>query len=98
MHIIYLEKNILLENIINEINLINIDEDIEYLNRNDGILIKGTINIEGEYISLGVLKKFYDYLNVSILIPYENIITKFTLKSQLYKNIFLLPIYILLFF
>ena len=75
MHIIYLEKNILLDNIISEINLINIDEDIQYLHRNDGILIKGNINVEGEYLSLGVNKNFYDYLNVSILVPYENIIT-----------------------
>ena len=75
MHIIYLDKNILLDNIISEINLININEDIEYLHRNDGILIKGNINIEGDYLSLGINKSFYEYLNVSILVPYENIIT-----------------------
>jgi len=75
MHIVYLDKKITLENIINEINLINIDEDIKYLNRNDGILIKGFVNIECEYLSLGVIKHFMDKVDVALLIPYENIIT-----------------------
>lgn len=75
MHIIYIDKNIMLQNIINEINLINIDEDIQYLNRNDGVLIKGYINIECEYLSLGVIKSFIDKAEVAILIPYENVIT-----------------------
>lgn len=73
MHIEYIKKSIVLDNIINEINLINIEDNIQYLNRHDGILIKGYIDIECEYISLGVIKEFKDKANVSILVPYENI-------------------------
>ena len=75
MHIVYIDKKIILENIINEINLINIEDDIQYLNRNDGILIKGNIDIECEYLSLGVIKYFKDKVDVSILVPFENIIS-----------------------
>ena len=41
MHIIYLDKKITLDSIVSDINLINIDENINYLKRLDGILIKG---------------------------------------------------------
>ena len=75
MHIVYLDKQIILENIISDINIINIDESIEYLRRNDGVLIKGAINLDCEYLSLGVIKSFNDKVDVSMLIPYENIQT-----------------------
>ena len=65
----------MLENIISEINLINIDDNINYLKRNDGILIKGFINLDCEYLSLGVIRKFNDKVDVSILVPYENVET-----------------------
>lgn len=74
MHIEYINKTFTLENIINEINLINIEDKVEYLNRNDGILVKGYIEVECEYLSLGVIKCFSDKVNVSILIPYDNIL------------------------
>ena len=74
MHIKYINKNIILDNIVSEINLINIEDNVQYLSRSDGILIKGNIYIDCEYISLGVLKKFHDKVDVSILIPLENII------------------------
>lgn len=73
MHIIYINKNIILENIINSINLINIEDNVQYLNRSDGILIKGYIDIECEYLSYGVIKYFKDKADVSLLIPYENL-------------------------
>lgn len=73
MHIEYINKKIELENIVNDINLINIEDNIQYLNRNDGILIKGYIDIECEYVSLGIVKEFNDRAIVSILVPYENI-------------------------
>ena len=70
----YLNKEIILENIITDINLVNIEDNIEYLSRNDGILIKGNINVDCEYLSYGVIKHFKDNIEVSIFVPIENII------------------------
>lgn len=70
----YLNKEIILENIITDINLVNIEDNIEYLSRNDGILIKGNINVDCEYLSYGVIKHFKDNVEVSIFVPIENII------------------------
>ena len=64
----------ILENIITDINLVNIEDNIEYLSRNDGILIKGNINVDCEYLSYGVIKHFKDNIEVSIFVPIENII------------------------
>lgn len=73
MHIIYLDKKITLENIVNDINLINIDENINYLKRNDGILIKGYLDLNCQYISLGIIKEFKEKVEINKLVLYENI-------------------------
>ena len=69
----FLEKRIVLENVINEINLINIDDKITYLKRNDGILAKGYLDLTCQYSSIGVLKIFNDKVEINKLILYENI-------------------------
>lgn len=69
----FLEKRIILENVINEINLINIDDKITYLKRNDGILAKGYLDLTCQYSSIGVLKIFHDKVEINKLILYENI-------------------------
>ena len=73
MHIIYLDKKITLDNIINDINLININENINYLKRNDGILIRGYLDLNCQYISLGIIKEFNEKVEINELIQYENI-------------------------
>ena len=73
MHIIYLDKKITLDSIVSDINLINIDENINYLKRLDGILIKGYLDLSCQYISLGIIKEFKDKIEINKLVAYENI-------------------------
>ena len=73
MHIIYLDKKITLDSVVSDINLINIDENINYLKRLDGILIKGYLDLSCQYISLGIIKEFKDKIEINKLVAYENI-------------------------
>lgn len=72
MHIIYLDKKILLDNIITDINLIKINDNIKYLKRDDGILIRGYLDLNCQYISLGIIKNFIEKVEIYKLVPYEN--------------------------
>ena len=73
MHIIYLDKKITIDSIVSDINLINIDENINYLKRLDGILIKGYLDLSCQYISLGIIKEFKYKIEINKLVAYENI-------------------------
>ena len=96
MHIIYLDKKITLDSIVSDINLINIDENINYLKRLDGILIKGYLDLSCQYISLGIIKEFKDKIEINKLVAYENIysnniVSLFLVVAHIVGSITLLP-------
>lgn len=76
MHLVILEKTIDVIDNIDDLNTVNLEENIEYFKSNNGISIKGYIDIEGDYVSRGQSKQFKDKLTVDLLAPYDEIIDK----------------------
>lgn len=72
---ITLEKNILLDNIKDLIN-ISVDENVSYLKRSEGVQINGEIQINGIYENNnGIEKFFHDFISINNIVPYEHIDT-----------------------
>ena len=76
MHLIILEKSIDVIDLIDDLVTVNLEEDVQYLKNNEGINIKGHIDIEGDYLSQGQKRQFKDKLNIDLLAPYDEIIDK----------------------
>ena len=76
MRLIILEKTIDVKDSIDDLNTVNLEENIEYIQNSDGVNIKGYIDIEGEYLHGSQLKYFNDNLNIDLLAPYEELSDK----------------------
>lgn len=76
MRLIILEKTIDIKDSIDDLNTVNLEENIEYLKNNEGVNIKGFIEIEGEYLHGSQIKYFNDILNIDLLAPYEELSDK----------------------
>lgn len=76
MRLIILEKTIDIKDSIDDLNTVNLEENIEYLKNNEGVNIKGFIEIEGEYIHGSQIKYFNDILNIDLLAPYDELSDK----------------------
>ena len=76
MRLIILEKTIDIKDSIDDLNTVNLEEDIEYLKNNEGVNIKGFIEIEGEYLHGSQIKYFNDILNIDLLAPYDELSDK----------------------
>lgn len=76
MRLIILEKTIDVKDSIDDLNTVNLEENIEYIQNSDGVNIKGYIDIEGEYLHGSQLKYFNDKLNIDLLAPYEELSDK----------------------
>lgn len=83
MHIINLEKTIIVPDNIDELMIVNLEDAINYLSRSDGILIKGKIDITGEYLCQGVKRVFADILEINQVVGYENITDKNALSMRI---------------
>ena len=76
MRLIILEKTIDIKDSVDDLNTVNLEENIEYLKNNEGVNIKGFIEIEGEYIHGSQIKYFNDILNFDLLAPYDELSDK----------------------
>lgn len=76
MRLIILEKTIDIKDSIDDLNTVNLEENIEYLKNNEGVNIKGFIEIEGEYLHGSQIKYFNDMLNIDLLAPYDELSDK----------------------
>lgn len=76
MRLIILEKTIDIKDSIDDLNTVNLEENIEYLKNNEGVNIKGFIEIEGEYLHGSQIKYFNDILNIDLLAPYDELSDK----------------------
>lgn len=76
MRLIILEKTIDVRDNIDDLNTVNLEENIDYIKNNEGVAIKGEIEIEGEYLHGSQIKYFNDYLKIDLLAPYDEIIDK----------------------
>ena len=76
MRLIILEKTIEVRDNIDDLNTVNLEENIDYIKNNEGVAIKGEIEIEGEYLHGSQIKYFNDYLKIDLLAPYDEIIDK----------------------
>lgn len=76
MRLIILDKTISVKDNIDDLSTVNLEENIEYLKNNEGIAIKGNIEIEGEYLCKSQIKYFTDSLDIDLFAPYEEVIDK----------------------
>ena len=76
MRLIILEKTIDIKDSVDDLNTVNLEENIEYLKNNEGVNIKGFIEIEGEYLHGSQIKYFNDILNIDLLAPYDELSDK----------------------
>ena len=83
MRLIILEKTIDIKDSIDDLNTVNLEENIEYLKNNEGVNIKGFIEIEGEYLHGSQIKYFNDILNIDLLAPYDELSDKDSISLKI---------------
>lgn len=76
MQSLVLEKQILFPKKVDELIQVTIDDSIEYVNKSDGIILKGKIYLTGEVNLEGEIREFLDTLDVDIYASLDQLIDK----------------------